>query len=43
MRHAGDARRGSEAFADYGAALDHADRAHPDRVTVDPRTAVEAM
>jgi DnaJ-like protein len=33
----------SEAFADYGAALDHADRAHPDRVTVDPRTAVEAM
>ena len=33
----------SEAFAEFDSALDHADRAHPDRVTVDPRTAVEAV
>jgi hypothetical protein len=32
-----------ETFANYDAALDHADRAHPDRVTIDPRDAVEAM
>jgi rubrerythrin len=32
-----------ETFSDYDLALDHADRAHPDRVTVDPRSAVEAI
>jgi hypothetical protein len=30
-------------FADYDAALDHADRAHPDRTSIDPRSAVEAI
>ena len=32
-----------ETFSDYELALAHADRAHPDRVTVDPRSAVEAL
>jgi hypothetical protein len=30
-------------FADYDVALDHADRAHPDRLSIDPRSAVEAV
>jgi hypothetical protein len=29
-------------FAEYADALEHADRAHPDRLSVDPRTSVEA-
>lgn len=32
-----------ETFTDYDLALDHADHAHPDRVTVNPRSAVEAL
>lgn len=32
-----------QTFADYELALEHADRAHPERTTVDPRTAVEAI
>jgi hypothetical protein len=32
-----------ETFVDYELALAHADGAHPDRVAVDPRSAVEAM
>lgn len=32
-----------EVFADYEGAIRHADRVHPERVTVDPRAAVEAV
>jgi hypothetical protein len=32
-----------ESFTDHDLALAHADRAHPDRVSVDPRSAVEAL
>jgi hypothetical protein len=32
-----------ETFTDYELAVQHADQAHPDRVTVDPRAAVEAV
>ncbi len=33
----------STTFRDYEAAVDHADRAHPDRTSIDPRSAVEAI
>jgi hypothetical protein len=32
-----------EVFGDYSVALDHADRAHPERTTIDPSSAVEAI
>jgi hypothetical protein len=32
-----------ETFTDYELAVQHADQAHPDRVTVDPRAVVEAV
>jgi len=33
----------AQTFSDYTAALEHTDRAHPDRTVVDPRGAVEAL
>jgi DnaJ-class molecular chaperone len=35
-------RKCAATFSEYSDALEHADRAHPDRLSVDPRTGVEA-